>query len=135
MDNYRQVIPWQRAVMCRYFTWRMVAIAHNLMIVVAAILGKVSFLYLLVPPAFYAVMYFYIRIFIWDKRRPSNITLSRNVFRNGDVIATGGNGQTAIVLNVKSGGNSTTVTVFPFKQTQFKIINAIKFWYINLVTR
>lgn len=103
-----------------------------LTLAVAAFSGKISYLYLIMPPIFYVVMYLYISIFIWDKRRQSTITLSQNAFRKGDVISTGGNGRTAIVLNVKAGENSTTVTVYPFKYSRFKIINAIKLWYIKL---
>lgn len=99
----------------------------------AAVDGKVPFSLLLMPPIVYTIMYLFIRIFIWDKRRQFNITLSQNAFRKGDLISIGRSEQTGLVLKVNAGvNNQITATLFPLKVTKYKLVNIARLWYVKI---
>ncbi len=99
----------------------------------AAVDGKVPFVLLLIPPIAYAIMYLFIRIFIWDKRKQFNITLSQNAFRKGDLIFIGRSEQIGFVLKVNAGvNNQITATVFPLKVTKYKLVNIARLWYVKI---
>lgn len=99
----------------------------------AAINGKVPFALLLMPPIAYAIMYLFISIFIWDKRRTVKLTMNTPGFKKGEVLKIGGSGQKVIIVDVKQIDIRTiSCTTFPIKTSKYKIVNIARSLYRNV---
>lgn len=98
----------------------------------AAVDGKVPFSLLLIPPIAYGIMYFFISIFIWDKRRQLKITIPSPSFVKGDLLKIGRNENVGLVVDVKDNGHSIDLTVFPVKEGKYRLINTLRIWYIKV---
>ena len=98
----------------------------------AAFDNKVSYWYLAVPPIAYGIMYLYISIFCWDKRRQLKITIPSPSFVKGDLLKIGRNENVGLVVDVKDNGHSIDLTVFPVKEGKYRLVNTLRIWYIKV---
>jgi hypothetical protein len=98
----------------------------------AAVFGKIPFTVLLILPFTYAIMYFFISIFIWDKRKTAKITMVASGFKKGEVFKIGSSGKQVIIMDVKQIDARTILcTTFPIKISKYRIVNVSRAYYRN----
>ncbi len=96
----------------------------------AAIDGKISFWWLALFPVFYGLLSLSVEIFVWDKKKQFELRVSVPAFSKGDILKYGATD--AIVLKVEDKASGITLTLFPIKTSNKRLINKIKLIYIRM---
>jgi hypothetical protein len=92
--------------------------------------NKVSWWWLTAAPLFYLLMWFIIKVFIWDKMRQFDIRLSKPAFKVGDLIFT--SGSESIILGVKLSNNEAVYTAYHVRKRNSKLLSRINLFFIKL---
>jgi hypothetical protein len=104
----------------------------ELIIVLEVFIGKLPIWSMILVPIAYGLLWLWLKIFLWDKRKQFDITISSPEFRKNDLITINRSGQTALVVKVNADlGNRIILTVFPIKVSKNKIANICRLWFIK----